>query len=166
MGIAGALLAAFHMPVYGQAGAPLINEFVINHTGSDVNEFIEVFGVPNTAYSAFTILEIEGDDGGALGVVDGVFPVGTTNADGVWTTGLLNSVVENGTVTLLLVKNFTGNAGLDLDTNDDGFLPLELQAKAGEVALELVLDSSKPIVLNGEGGLSRKSDEPGNASYY
>ena len=122
MGIAGALLAAFHMPVYGQAGAPLINEFVINHTGSDVNEFIEVFGVPNTEYSAFTILEIEGDDGGALGVVDGVFPVGTTNAGGVWTTGLLNSVVENGTVTLLLVKNFTGSAGLDLDTNDDGFL--------------------------------------------
>ena len=122
MGIAGALLVVLYLPVAGQGVDPLINEFVVNHTGSDVNEFIEVFGASNTDYSAFTILEIEGDKGGSLGVIDGVFPVGMTNADGFWTTGFLKSVIENGTVTLLLVNTFTGSAGLDLDTDDDGLL--------------------------------------------
>ena len=110
------------MPVTAQGVDPLINEFVVNHIGSDVNEFIEVFGASNTDYAAFTILEIEGDNGGSLGVIDGVFPVETTNNDGFWTTGFLKSVVENGTVTLLLVHAFTGSAGLDLDTDDDGLL--------------------------------------------
>jgi predicted secreted hydrolase len=34
------------------------------------------------------------------------------------------------------------------------------------VAIDLVLDSAKPVVLQGERGLSRKGPEPGNASYY
>jgi len=34
------------------------------------------------------------------------------------------------------------------------------------VAIELDLASLKPVVLNGEGGLSRKGAAPGNASYY
>lgn len=37
---------------------------------------------------------------------------------------------------------------------------------AGEVALDLVLERGKPPVLQGERGLSRKSAEPGQASYY
>jgi predicted secreted hydrolase len=45
-------------------------------------------------------------------------------------------------------------------------LPMELYAKAGEVMIDLQLDSRKPIVLQGENGLSQKSAEPGNASYY
>jgi predicted secreted hydrolase len=35
-----------------------------------------------------------------------------------------------------------------------------------EMALDLVLQASKPLVLHGDQGLSPKSDEPGNASYY
>ena len=27
---------------------PFINEFVFNHTGSDANEFVEIFGSPTT----------------------------------------------------------------------------------------------------------------------
>ncbi len=47
-----------------------------------------------------------------------------------------------------------------------GLLPLELRAQDGEVALELTLTNAKPLVLQGEAGLSRKSAEPGSASYY
>lgn len=99
----------------------VINEFVFNHTGTDTNEYVEIFGDPSTDYSAFTIIQIEGDGIGA-GVIDSAFNVGTTDASGFWTTGFLNNVFENGTVTLLLVENFTGSVGADLDPNNDGIL--------------------------------------------
>jgi predicted secreted hydrolase len=41
-----------------------------------------------------------------------------------------------------------------------------LRAGAGEYALALDLRAVQPPVLNGDRGLSRKSDEPGAASYY
>ncbi len=104
-----ALLLFIVTASFGQAADPLINEFVANHSGADVNEFIEVFGDPTVDYTTFTVLEIEGDSGGSLGVIDGVFPVGTTNADGFWTTGFRSNDLENGTITLLLVENFTGS---------------------------------------------------------
>jgi predicted secreted hydrolase len=44
--------------------------------------------------------------------------------------------------------------------------PLRLRASQGDVALDLKLERGKPPVLQGEKGLSRKSAEPGNASYY
>jgi predicted secreted hydrolase len=47
-----------------------------------------------------------------------------------------------------------------------GGVPFRLRAGDGDVAIDLGLDSAKPAVLHGERGLSRKSDEPGNASYY
>lgn len=43
---------------------------------------------------------------------------------------------------------------------------LHLEAKQGELALELDLLPTNPPVLHGDHGLSRKSAEPGNASYY
>jgi predicted secreted hydrolase len=45
-------------------------------------------------------------------------------------------------------------------------LPMRLTATEGDVGLELTLQEGKPPVLQGERGLSRKSAEPGNASYY
>jgi predicted secreted hydrolase len=45
--------------------------------------------------------------------------------------------------------------------------PLKLHADTPELSLALTLDAGrKPIVLQGERGLSRKSATPGNASYY
>ncbi len=44
--------------------------------------------------------------------------------------------------------------------------PLRLRAAAGEVGVDLRLQPGKPIVLQGDRGLSRKSGEEGNASYY
>jgi predicted extracellular nuclease len=95
---------------------PVINEFVANHTGADSQAFLEVFGDPSTDYSAFTVLEIEGDSSGA-GVIDAVLPMGTTNAGGYW---IDDEDMENGTITILLVENFSGTQGNDLDTNNDG----------------------------------------------
>jgi predicted extracellular nuclease len=117
--VAALMLVGLLPAAAGAQTAPVINEFVANHTGSDTAEFIEVAGVPSTDLSGLTVLEIEGDGSGA-GVIDGVFDVGTTNADGYWTTDFLNNEIENGTITLLLVEGFTGAAGDDLDTDDDG----------------------------------------------
>jgi predicted secreted hydrolase len=50
--------------------------------------------------------------------------------------------------------------------SDAGFFPLSLHAEDGGYQIDLRLDAGKPVVLNGEAGLSRKSAEPGNASYY
>jgi predicted secreted hydrolase len=44
--------------------------------------------------------------------------------------------------------------------------PLRLRASADDIAIDLVLEQGKPIVLHGERGLSRKGPEPGNASHY
>lgn len=48
----------------------------------------------------------------------------------------------------------------------DGFLPLRLTARSGDAALDLVLTSAKPLVLQGDEGWSRKGSEAGAASYY
>jgi predicted secreted hydrolase len=44
--------------------------------------------------------------------------------------------------------------------------PTHLAASEDGVGIDLVLQQGKPPVLQGEQGLSRKSAEPGNASYY
>ncbi len=102
----------------GTVVEPRINEFVFNHTGSDTGAFVEVAGTPNADYSAYTVLEIEGDSSGA-GTIDAVLPVGTTNAAGYWTNP---EDMENGTVTVLLVEGFTGAAGDDIDADNDGVI--------------------------------------------
>jgi predicted secreted hydrolase len=43
---------------------------------------------------------------------------------------------------------------------------VRLRARTGEVALDLTLIETLPPVLHGNGGLSVKGPEPGNASYY
>lgn len=44
--------------------------------------------------------------------------------------------------------------------------PMRISAREGDVGIDLVLRPGKPPVLQGERGLSRKSAERGNASYY
>ena len=43
---------------------------------------------------------------------------------------------------------------------------MRLAARDGDASLDLKVRSVRPVVLNGERGLSRKGAEPGNASYY
>ncbi len=44
--------------------------------------------------------------------------------------------------------------------------PLRVHAQEGEITIDLTLNTAKPMVLQGDRGLSQKSAEPGNASYY
>ncbi len=44
--------------------------------------------------------------------------------------------------------------------------PVRLRAAEDDVAIDLMLESDKPVVLQGERGLNRKGSEAGNASYY
>ncbi len=96
-----------------------INEFSASTTGTDV-EYVEIFGTPNIDFSSYTVLEIEGDSASNEGTVDEVISLGTTDAGGFYLVNLPANALENGTITLLLVNNFSGAAGDDLDTNDDG----------------------------------------------
>jgi predicted secreted hydrolase len=53
-----------------------------------------------------------------------------------------------------------------LESFEGDELPWALAVREGDLALRLLLRNTKPPVLQGEAGLSRKSAEPGNASYY
>ena len=44
--------------------------------------------------------------------------------------------------------------------------PIQLSAKTNDFEISLSLKKTKPIVLQGENGLSVKGNKPGNASYY
>lgn len=49
---------------------------------------------------------------------------------------------------------------------DGGVLPMRLKASDENVAIDLVLNNEKDIVLHGKGGYARKGSRPGEASYY
>ncbi|MGD9535622.1 MAG: endonuclease/exonuclease/phosphatase family protein [Alphaproteobacteria bacterium] len=100
---------------------PIINEFVADHTGTDTEEFIEIYADPNTDLSGLILLHIEGDTTGA-GTIDGVYALGTTDANGFFVVSDPNPALENGTISLLLVSGFTGAQFQDLDTDNDGIL--------------------------------------------
>lgn len=55
---------------------------------------------------------------------------------------------------------------LRASANGDGFLPIALRAGGDRFAFTLELQPGKPLVLQGDRGLSQKSSEPGNASNY
>ena len=98
----------------------VINEFVFNHTGTDSEEFVEIFGDPNTDYSNLWILQVEGDSGSTMGRIVSAVQVGGTDSGGFWSSPFAGNLYQNGTLSLLLVENFTGAVNDDLDTNDDG----------------------------------------------
>ena len=108
-----------HVTSCGAAAEPKINEFSASTAGTDV-EYVEIFGPANTDLAAYKVLEIEGDSGASAGTVDEVISLGTTDAGGFYLASLPANALENGTLTLLLVKNFTGALNLDLDATNDG----------------------------------------------
>ncbi len=101
--------------------APVINEFVFNHTGSDTDEFIEVLAGSDEDLSNYSLLVVEGDSN-AVGTIDAVFTLGTTNAEGIFTIPFQSNAFENGSQTVLLVTNFTRATGDIIDTNGDGVI--------------------------------------------
>lgn len=129
--VTGALVAVCALGLVSVAGAqvPQLNEIARNDDSTDDWEFIEICGDPDSDLSAFTIIEIEGDGGGNVGVIDKAIGLsGLIGASGFYTVGQSNVTcadqietlnIENGGVTILLVRNFTGAVGMDLDTDDD-----------------------------------------------
>ncbi|EMI42520.1 lamin tail domain-containing protein [Rhodopirellula sp. SWK7] len=102
----------------------VINEFVFNHTGSDSDEFIEVFGAPSEDLSAYSVVVIDGSGSGTGQIVQ-AYTLGTSDSNGYQLAGggYHDNVFTNGAdQSILLVKDFTGSVGTDLDTDDDGTL--------------------------------------------
>ncbi len=104
-----------------------INEVLKNSPGpDDTHEFIEVFGGANLNLSDFSLVVLEGDidSGSTVGVVDMLIDLGTTNGDGFYVTEFFGDEIENGSLTILLVRGLDPETveGADLDTDDDGQL--------------------------------------------
>ena len=119
----------------------VINEIRIDHEGSDNNEYFELRGIPGTSLDGLTYIVI--GDGPGSGGVEAVVDLDgqVIQSDGFFLaaedtfilTGSLTDVdlvlgssglnFENSdNVTHVLVANFTGVNGMDLDTDDDGVL--------------------------------------------
>ena len=110
-----------------------LNEIVISTPSTDF-EFVEIIGEAGEDISNLSLLEIT--DTGAIDDVisfagqslgdDGFFLASSPAADAQYSvTGDLqfsNNTFTNNTSTYLLVENFTGESGNDLDTEDDGTL--------------------------------------------
>jgi hypothetical protein len=103
----------------------LINEFVANHTGSDTEAFVEIFA-PNatgaTNLSSLWLLEVDGDST-AIGEIKHAQQLGATDANGYFVDSF---DPQNGSMTLLLVENYTGSSSTDLDSDDDGVIDTPL----------------------------------------
>jgi predicted extracellular nuclease len=106
----------------GAALEPKINEFSADTSPGSDFEFIEIFGEPETDYSTYTVLEVEGGASSSYGVIDEVIPIGTTDVNGFFLQSLAANTLENDSLSLLLVKDFTGSLGEDIDTDDDGVI--------------------------------------------
>lgn len=102
---------------------PIISEFVIDHTGTDTHEFIEIFGEPMTNYSNVSLLVIDGL--GNPGLILRVYAAGDTGSAGFWDTGFLNDQLANNDITLMCVYGFSSTVGTDLDTDDNGQFDLQ-----------------------------------------
>lgn len=100
----------------------VINEFVADHIGTDVYEYVEVFGTPNTNLAGWSIIEIEADAGGSTGFVDRIMPLTGTDVNGFDT--VVATATENGSLAYYLVQDMVGTIGQDLDVNNDGILDI------------------------------------------
>lgn len=105
-----------------------INEFVVNDTGGDDREFVEICGPAGFDLTGYSIVVLEGE-GGGTGLIDRNFMLtGTISASGFYVLGdaavspdqVKGDTIENGGGTILLVQGFSGSLGQDLDADDDG----------------------------------------------
>jgi hypothetical protein len=122
----------------------LINEIRIDEPGVDDNEYFELIGPPGASLDGLTYIVIGDSPAGGSGVVEAVvnlngqsinangfflvvestFTIGNVTPDLILSGNGLN-FENNDNVTHVLVRNFTGFNGQDLDTNDDGILDIQ-----------------------------------------
>jgi uncharacterized repeat protein (TIGR01451 family) len=136
------LLAQFTSPVQTQhipTDTITINEIRIDQPGTDFDEYFELAGTPGMTLTGLTYLVIgDGATEDGSGVIEAVVPlIGVMPMRGYFlaveatftltdTADLTTSLnFENSdNVTHLLVRDFTGANGDDLDPNDDGVLEI------------------------------------------
>ena len=64
-------LAPLGAPARAATGDPvLINELLVNHTGTDTTEFVELFGIPGTSLNGLSLITVESDTGTSYGTID------------------------------------------------------------------------------------------------
>ena len=119
--------------------AVVLNELRIDHTGADVDEYIELYSAtPDVALSRLFVVII-GDGPGGSGVVERVFDLGGETMSGnyfligsdimtlatpdlTFPAGASGYLENSDNVSILLVSDFTGAEGDDLDVDEDGML--------------------------------------------
>lgn len=114
-----------------------LSEIRIDQPSTDIDEYFELAGPAGSSLNGLTYIVI-GDSGSANGIVENVTDLSGNNipsnglfvaAESTFTLGTANLVTslnfENtDNVTHLIVRDFTGLNGDDLDTDDDGVLDI------------------------------------------
>jgi endonuclease/exonuclease/phosphatase family metal-dependent hydrolase len=115
-----------------------INEIRTDQPSTDYDEYFELRGTPTTPLATLTYIVIGDNGSGSSGVIESVTPLTGVKipADGIFlaarttyslggTPDLVTDTIgfeNDDNMTHLLVENFTGALGDDLDTPDDGVL--------------------------------------------
>ncbi|WP_118135759.1 ExeM/NucH family extracellular endonuclease [Oceanicella sp. SM1341] len=125
----------------------LINEMQVSTSSTDW-EFAELFGAAGASLDGWSLVGLDGDsgdsgtvdlaislDGASIGA-DGLFLLASPAAESAYGVtadlAIADNSFENGNSTYMLVRDFTGAVGDDLDTDDDGTLDATPWAEAGD----------------------------------
>ncbi len=136
----------------------VINELAVSTSGTDW-EFVELFGDPGTSLDGFSLIQVSGENPGeVLSVIDlsgqsigdnGFFLAASDQAQSTFgVTGdenFADNTLENTPSTFILVENFDGAAGDDLDPGNSGTLDLGAGTVQDSVAL---VDDTNPTVYS------------------
>ncbi|MDD9971945.1 MAG: C-type lectin domain-containing protein, partial [Myxococcales bacterium] len=135
---------------------PIINEFIFDHIGVDDEEVVEILGPPLTDLSNYWLVQVDGD-GSRSGEIDTATQIAlTSDSSGLVMVIADPDVFENGAVTLLLVEDFTGTVGDDLDVNDDGNLDSQPWAALHDaIAVQTASDNQVVFNVFKDGALER-----------
>ena len=149
----------------------MIDEVRIDQPGTDNDEYFELAGDPGASLDGLTYLVI-GDGSGGSGVIEAVIDLTseTVDTDGFFVVaessfnlGVADLVTDlnfenSDNVTHLLVRDFAGTNGQDLDTNDDGVLDV--------APWSTIVDSVALIETVGSGDLVYSSTQVGPDESY
>ena len=136
---------------------PFLNDIGVSDTGADA-EFFELAGAAGTPLSALDLVLVNRTGE----VAEHIDLSGTIPADGFWVatspeadtfygvTGdqsFPDNTFSNASRTYLLVRDFSGTVGDDLDTNDDG--TLDLTPWLAEIDAVAIIGNDDPLVYAG-----------------
>ncbi|MGF1455969.1 MAG: ExeM/NucH family extracellular endonuclease [Alphaproteobacteria bacterium] len=111
----------------------VINEIVVSTIGDD-EEFFELLGEPGTSLDGVSLIEVEsggevdsiidltGFSTGDNGFFLGASPEAESELGVIGNLQIGNNTFTNNSQTYLLVRDFTGAEGSDIDTDDDGVI--------------------------------------------